>query len=69
MLIHEMTEDECRAALERVSFGRLACARDNQPYVLPIYFSYDGEHLYGFSTLGTKDRVDALQSARLSGDR
>jgi hypothetical protein len=49
MLIHEMTEDECRAALERVSFGRLACARDNQPYVVPINFSYDGKHLYGFS--------------------
>ena len=49
MLIHEMTEDECRTALECVSFGRLACARDNQPYVVPIYFSYDGQHLYGFS--------------------
>jgi len=54
MLIHEMTEDECRAALERVSFGRLACARDDQPYVIPIYFSYDRKHLYGFSTLGQK---------------
>lgn len=54
MLIHEMTEDECRTALERVTFGRVACARDDQPYVLPIYFSYDGRHLYGFSTLGQK---------------
>ena len=52
MLIHEMTEDECRTALQGVSFGRLACARDNQPYVVPIYFSYDGEHLYGFSAPG-----------------
>jgi nitroimidazol reductase NimA-like FMN-containing flavoprotein (pyridoxamine 5'-phosphate oxidase superfamily) len=52
MVIHEMTADECRTALERVSFGRLACARDNQPYVLPIYFSYDGTHLYGFSAPG-----------------
>lgn len=54
MLIHEMTEDECRAALERHSFGRLACARDDQPYVLPVYFSYAGKHLYGFTTLGQK---------------
>ena len=54
MLIHEMAEDECRTALKRVGFGRLGCARDNQPYVLPIYFSYDGKHLYGFSTLGQK---------------
>jgi nitroimidazol reductase NimA-like FMN-containing flavoprotein (pyridoxamine 5'-phosphate oxidase superfamily) len=52
MLIHEMTEDECRAALQAASFGRLACARDDQPYVVPIYFSYDGEHLYGFSAPG-----------------
>ena len=57
MLIHEMTEDECRNALERVSFGRLACARGDQPYVVPIYFAYDRRHrslLYGFSTLGQK---------------
>jgi hypothetical protein len=31
MFIHEMTEDECGAALEQMSFGRLACARDNHP--------------------------------------
>ena len=63
MFIHEMTDGECRAALKHASFGRLACAHDNQPYVLPIYFSYDGTHLYGysapaqiygFSTLGQK---------------
>jgi nitroimidazol reductase NimA-like FMN-containing flavoprotein (pyridoxamine 5'-phosphate oxidase superfamily) len=49
-----MSEDECRAVLARLSFGRLACARDNQPYVLPIYFAYDGHHVYGFSTPGQK---------------
>jgi len=57
MLIHGMTEDECRRALERVSFGRLACARGDQPYIVPIYFSYDRRHrdlLHGFSTLGQK---------------
>jgi len=52
MLIHEMTEDECRTVLHSVNFGRLACARDNQPYVVPIYFSYDGQHLYGFNAPG-----------------
>jgi nitroimidazol reductase NimA-like FMN-containing flavoprotein (pyridoxamine 5'-phosphate oxidase superfamily) len=54
MFIHEMTEDECRTALEHGSFGRLACAHDDQPYVVPMYFSYDRHHLYGFSTLGQK---------------
>lgn len=54
MVIREMGEDECRDMLARVNFGRLACARDNQPYVVPVYFSYDGRHLYGFSVLGQK---------------
>jgi hypothetical protein len=54
MLVHKMTQDECRIALEGASIGRLACARDGQPYVVPMYFSYDGRQIYGFSTLGQK---------------
>jgi nitroimidazol reductase NimA-like FMN-containing flavoprotein (pyridoxamine 5'-phosphate oxidase superfamily) len=34
--------------------GRLACAHDGQPYITPIYFAYDDNYLYGFSTLGQK---------------
>src|ERR1039457_3658097 len=54
MVIQEMTEDECGTALGQTDFGRLACARGHQPYIVPIYFSYDGKHLYGFSTIGQK---------------
>jgi nitroimidazol reductase NimA-like FMN-containing flavoprotein (pyridoxamine 5'-phosphate oxidase superfamily) len=54
MFIHEMSEAECRGALKRASVGRLACAHNNQPYVVPIYFAYDLYHLYAFSTLGQK---------------
>jgi uncharacterized protein len=54
MVIREMTGDECRDVLARMRFGRLGCARDNQPYVVPIYFSYDGRYVYGFSTPGQK---------------
>jgi hypothetical protein len=54
MFIHEMTEADCRGALQCASFGRLGCARDNQPYVVPIYFTYDDDHLYGFTTVGQK---------------
>jgi len=54
MLIHEMTPEECSAVLARVNFGRLACARNDQPYVVPIHFAYDGEHLYGLTTAGRK---------------
>ncbi len=60
MFIREMTEDECRSALARLKFGRLGCARDNQPYVVPIYYAYDGRHVYGFSTPGQK--IDWMRS-------
>ena len=54
MLIHELTEKECRQVLAGTNLGRLACAHDNQPYVVPIYFAMDGEDLYSFATVGRK---------------
>jgi uncharacterized protein len=54
MLIDEMTEQECRSALGRFDFGRLACVRAEQPYIVPVNFSYDGQHLYGLTTFGQK---------------
>jgi uncharacterized protein len=54
MFIHEMTEFECRQALQKATVGRLACARDNQPYVVPIHFAFDGHYIYGFTTAGQK---------------
>jgi nitroimidazol reductase NimA-like FMN-containing flavoprotein (pyridoxamine 5'-phosphate oxidase superfamily) len=56
MLIHELTPKECAAVLRRAHLGRLGCARFDQPYVVPIHFSYDegSECVYAFSTLGQK---------------
>lgn len=54
MFIHEMTADECRTALEKAKVGRLGCALDSQPYVVPINFAFDGTYIYGFTTLGQK---------------
>jgi nitroimidazol reductase NimA-like FMN-containing flavoprotein (pyridoxamine 5'-phosphate oxidase superfamily) len=54
MFIHEMTDQECRNALQKASVGRLGCARNKQPYVVPVYFAFDGEHIYGFTTMGQK---------------
>jgi hypothetical protein len=33
MSVHQTNEEDCRSALEHVSFARLACARDNRPYL------------------------------------
>ena len=61
MFIHEMSRAECNEALSRARNGRLACAQNNQPYVLPINFAFDGhEYVYGFTTLGQK--VDWMRS-------
>ena len=56
MRIHELTPKECAAVLRRTHLGRLGCARFDQPYVVPIHFSYDDESecVYAFSTLGQK---------------
>jgi nitroimidazol reductase NimA-like FMN-containing flavoprotein (pyridoxamine 5'-phosphate oxidase superfamily) len=60
MLINDMSVEECGQLLARVGFGRLACARDDQPYIVPIYFAYEPDHLYGFSTVGRK--IDWMRS-------
>jgi uncharacterized protein len=54
MRISEMQDRDCRDTLARLGFGRLGCARDNQPYIVPIYFAYQSDRLYGFATLGQK---------------
>jgi uncharacterized protein len=54
MKISEMNRQECRDSLARMGFGRLGCAYRNQPYVVPIYFAYNTNHLYGFSAMGQK---------------
>ena len=54
MVIHEMTREECQAVLARASMGRLGCALDNQPYVVPVYFAYEPDYIYVLSTFGQK---------------
>jgi hypothetical protein len=54
MLITQMTLEECREILARTGFGHLACSRSDEPYVVPIYFAYEPDCLYGFSTFGRK---------------
>jgi uncharacterized protein len=34
--------------------GRLACSDENQPYIVPVMYSYDGTYIYGQSNEGTK---------------
>ena len=54
MQIQELTKKECLEALTRLKFGRLGCSRDNQPYIVPVYFAYHERHLYSVAQLGRK---------------
>lgn len=54
MFIHELSYQECCQILKRTSVGRLGCARNNQPYIVPIHFDFNGTYVYGFTTLGQK---------------
>ncbi len=59
MVIHEMSRDECIQVLAGARLARLGCARENQPYVVPVYLTYDvlpggAPCLYGFTTPGQK---------------
>jgi nitroimidazol reductase NimA-like FMN-containing flavoprotein (pyridoxamine 5'-phosphate oxidase superfamily) len=49
-----MSGDNCRSLIARLGFGRLACSFRNQPYIVPIYFAYEPDRLYGFTTVGQK---------------
>ena len=54
MTLSEMSEKECLEVLARAAIGRLGCALDNQPYVVPIYLAYEPGFIYVFSTYGKK---------------
>jgi len=56
MVIREMNREECLHVLAGAKLARLACANENQPYVVPVYLAYHeaSECLYGFTTPGRK---------------
>src|ERR1700687_318816 len=54
MRIVAISQQECSELLQRVSLGRLACSLNDQPYVVPVAFSYEPDCIYIFSTFGKK---------------
>ena len=53
-MIRTMTTLECTKLLDSSRLCRIACAKDNQPYVVPAYFVHAENHLFMFSMLGKK---------------
>lgn len=54
MLIQELSEPANLDLLARARLGRLACTREGQPYIVPVYVAYADHALYGFTTVGMK---------------
>jgi uncharacterized protein len=54
MYIRTLSGLECTELLagNRVAF--LACAKEDQPYVIPIHYAYSDGHVYAFSMPGKK---------------
>ncbi|MCE9604961.1 MAG: pyridoxamine 5'-phosphate oxidase family protein [Planctomycetia bacterium] len=56
MVIREMAPSACLKVLAGAKLARLACAHENQPYIVPTHLAYHeaSESLYGFTTRGRK---------------
>jgi nitroimidazol reductase NimA-like FMN-containing flavoprotein (pyridoxamine 5'-phosphate oxidase superfamily) len=54
MLVQEMAPTDSLNRLATMHLGRLGCVKGSQPYVVPFYFAYEANYLYGFSVVGQK---------------
>ena len=54
MRIETLTRQQCIDVVSMQRLARLACAKNGQPYVVPIYYAFEGHYLYSFSLTGQK---------------
>jgi nitroimidazol reductase NimA-like FMN-containing flavoprotein (pyridoxamine 5'-phosphate oxidase superfamily) len=53
-MIGIMSPEEIESVLRGNRIGRIGCASNDRPYVVPTNYAYDGEYIYGYATLGRK---------------
>ena len=56
-MIAPLPDAEIERLLSEEFVGRLACANDGRPYVVPIAYAYHGGCVYSHTTEGTKIRM------------
>lgn len=54
MIIRELSRHECNSVVQAGHLARLACCREDRPYVVPITYAFAGNCIYGFSMPGQK---------------
>ena len=52
----EMDAAEQIELIDSMNFGHLACAHENQPYIVPMHYAFDGEYIYFLTTEGVKTK-------------
>lgn len=55
--IQEMSKRQIEDLLARVGYGHFACARNNQPYIVPIHYSFRKPDLFVYTTDGKKSEI------------
>jgi nitroimidazol reductase NimA-like FMN-containing flavoprotein (pyridoxamine 5'-phosphate oxidase superfamily) len=55
--IREMSNDEAETLLEQVKYGHLGCAVNDEPYVVPVHYSYHRPDIYIYTTDGRKSEI------------
>ncbi len=52
-----LNKSQINNVLSSQVLGRLACTDGNQPYIVPVTYTYDGEFIYGQTNEGTKLKI------------
>ncbi|MFY7880631.1 MAG: pyridoxamine 5'-phosphate oxidase family protein, partial [Lacibacter sp.] len=53
-MLGELNESQMNNLLSSQVVGRIACADDAQPYIVPVTYTFDGTYIYGQTNEGLK---------------
>lgn len=54
MIVRDLSPAQCTALISENRLARFACSRDNQPYLVPIFYAYANGCCYSFTMPGRK---------------
>ncbi len=58
-MLGNLNEQQINNLLSSQVIGRLACSAGDQPYLVPVTYTYDGKYIYGQTNQGMK--LDVLR--------
>ena len=55
--VRELDKYEIDNLLSGRDYGHLACSLDDQPYIVPVHYVYDGTNIFVYTTEGKKSEI------------